>query len=135
MAKAWQSGGGSSGKPVGGKDWQKGSARKAPTQPGGPPWWQSRRVRIWAVVLSIFAVAGFFVGVIMWPTKLKVPQIVMIEAGYEDNLGVPHFVAGRNSCRAIEQWWDAAVFPGTNPKDKQELPPIKVTLDDPAKVL
>src|SRR5262245_25645514 len=117
MAKAWQGGGGggSSGKPAGGKDWQKGSARKAPTPPGGPPWWQSRRFRIWAVVLSIFAAAGVWVGVFMWPKPLDVPQLVMIEAGYEENLGVPHFVAGRNSCKALEEWLKTAVFPGTRP--------------------
>lgn len=111
--KAWQGGGKSGGEPAGGRDWQRGGSGgggTTPKRPGGPPWWQSTRVQIFAVVMAMCAVAGVWVAVVLWPRPAPLPGLILIEAGYEKNPAVPHNVAGRNTARALKEWWDGAKF-------------------------
>ncbi len=87
----------SAGKPAGWKP-------SGPTQPSGPSWISSRWVQVGGVLAGLFALAGVLIYLFFIPRPVRAPALVLIEAGYEANLAVPHNVAGRNATKALEQW-------------------------------
>jgi hypothetical protein len=75
-----------------------------PAGPSGPSWITSRWARIAAVLAGLATLAVALVIILLWPRPSRAPALILIEAGYEANLAVPHNVAGRNASRAIAEW-------------------------------
>src|SRR5262249_55623565 len=69
----------------------------APETPGGPSWLTSRGTLIGMVVAGLLVLAIALIIIVNWPRPVRAPALVIIEAGYEENLAVPHNVAGRNA--------------------------------------
>src|SRR6516225_10235257 len=58
------------------------------------PWWKSRKSRIAFVTSALLVVTAVLVAVALWPRRVKPMQILLIAAGYEENLFVPHTFPG-----------------------------------------
>jgi hypothetical protein len=79
--------------------------RPAPiTGAGGPPWWQTRQGKIVLLAGSIGVVLVTLVAVWLWPKPVKPPPLVLIKAGYEDDLAVPHNFWGAKGLDDLERW-------------------------------
>src|SRR3954471_3747610 len=72
--------------------------------PVAPSWLASRWTQASLVVLGLLGVAGALLAVLLWPRPDPAPALVLIDAGYEANLGVPHNAQGRQAVRALAAW-------------------------------
>src|SRR4029450_12482999 len=71
------------------KGWQR-SPRLIPVR---PPWGRRARIAVAVSLLTVTAVA--FTAVLLWPRPAPPLRLVLLGAGYETNLAVPHNVFGR----------------------------------------
>jgi Mg-chelatase subunit ChlD len=83
------------------KRWQANQAAgpKPPVTAWGLPKW----ARVGLVAAGLVAVAGVAAYVVTRPKPDNKPHFVLIGAGYEKNLAVPHNVAGVNGLRELEE--------------------------------
>ena len=72
--------------------------------PSGPSWLKSAGLWIGVVVVGMLAIAGVIIVVLGWVRPDPAPTLVLIEAGYEGNLAVPHNAYGRQAVRALAAW-------------------------------
>jgi hypothetical protein len=77
-------------------------------KPGGgpvpPSFWSRRKTRLAAVITALALVT---LGFAIWTTYFRPPRpivLVLLRAGYEDNLAVPHNVPGANGGDAVARW-------------------------------
>jgi hypothetical protein len=81
------------------REWQKDASGGSG---GGPRF--SRRLKIILAISALFAVIG---GVVIWWLMLRhtdPPRYVLIQAGYETNLTVPHNVYGKRVVADLKAW-------------------------------
>ncbi len=81
-------------------DWHQAEAAAA-VRPG-----RGRRLLVGAAAASTVAVAAGFVSVLLWPRPPHPVRFVLVAAGYETNLAVPHNVAGRRGLDDLRRWAD-----------------------------
>lgn len=114
------------------------------------PFWRRKPFKIGMAIASLGIVSALVVVVILWLQPEPPPRLILITAGYEDNLAVPQNVAGRRAARAMQNWAEKHNSTTSNPKDKIEvesgvdvslgaidraLPPQNVIQKGPAKVI
>jgi hypothetical protein len=80
--------------------WRQGQAPAA----GGRPWWRTRRARLAFVAAALVAVTAATVLVALWLRPARPVYLVLIGAGYEANLAVPHNVPGVRGLDALARW-------------------------------
>src|SRR5262245_59412302 len=122
--------------PSGGGDaaWKPG----APKPASGPSWLTSKWTQVGIVVTLLLGIA---VGAIVWiflPSPDPAPGLVLIEAGYENHLPVPHNVAGRNAIKALEKWADehsGQEVRGAYAKVEVKKAPLEVGAEDAIKAI
>ena len=104
--RSWKGGGESPSTAAGWrrKDWQ---GRSDAPDPGAIPWWKTRVARIGFVFSLLVGVFAVTVLVIRWWQPVPPARLVLIGAGYEDNLAVPHNVPGRRGLDALAGWAEA----------------------------
>jgi hypothetical protein len=64
----------------------------------------SRKTLVALLGGGIFVLAAVFLVVIFWPRPAPPVCLVLVGAGYEHNLAVPHNVAGRRTLHDLAQW-------------------------------
>jgi Mg-chelatase subunit ChlD len=85
---------------------QKAWRREATAPPKGKrPW--SRRSKLGLLGLLFLGVVGVIVAVILWIRPPKPVYLVLIGAGYEENLAIPHNVYGMVTLRRLGQLAEA----------------------------
>ncbi|HYT92849.1 MAG TPA: hypothetical protein VEL76_29300, partial [Gemmataceae bacterium] len=86
----------------------------APAPPGADlPRWRreeprprqqrSRRGRFWLGLLFLAVLCGLITWLILWLRPSKGTAVLILTAGYEENLAVPHNVAGRDGAKALAE--------------------------------
>jgi hypothetical protein len=86
--------------------------RKEPAVPAGTPKRPiARKAKLAGVFLAMAAVVGGIIAVILWLWPAKPIYVVLIGAGYEQNLAIPHNVYGMEGLNGIEELF----------KDKEKL--------------
>src|SRR5262245_33291810 len=85
--------------PKGGPAWKGGVDD---TKGGKQPWSKNARLAL-AACLFGGVVAAIFI-VLLWPNPLKPPRLVILSAGYETNLAIPHNVPGRTAGKELADW-------------------------------
>ncbi|HEY7425933.1 MAG TPA: VWA domain-containing protein [Gemmataceae bacterium] len=70
----------------------------------GPPWWKTRWARLVFVMSSLFMVAALLIGIAFWWWPAPPVSLVLIGAGYEDNMAVPLNIAGKKSLESLRHW-------------------------------
>src|SRR5262245_44697222 len=95
------------------KGWQQSPRPTAIRRPWG------RRARIVVAVSLLAAVAAAFTAVLLWPRPAPPVRLVLIGAGYETNLAVPHNVWGRRGLRDLERW--AQDYIGRSPRGHSRI--------------
>ena len=98
--RAWRGALPSTGGPAkGGPAW-KGSP--GPAAAARKPW--SRKTKLTLGVGLLGALAGLFVVVVLLPRPVKPFRLVLLSAGYETDLAVPHNVPGRKTVAKLAAW-------------------------------
>src|SRR6476660_5531116 len=88
--RAWKNQVSTPGAPGTGKRaWQ-----KAPEAPTGPKRPLSRRAKLGLATFAVSAVVGLMIVVVLLLRPLKPACLVLLGAGFEENLAVPHNVYG-----------------------------------------
>jgi hypothetical protein len=99
--QAWREAAGAApSRPTANQPWQQGKAAIK----DGAPWWRTRRTRIGLVAAALLAVTAATVVVALWLRPARPMHLVLIGAGYEDNLAVPNNVAGSHDLDALARW-------------------------------
>jgi len=75
-----------------------------PTERPAPRAWNARRLLIALAAVATVATAAVFAAVLLWPRPPRPVRLVLIGAGYETNLAVPHNVPGRQGLRDLGHW-------------------------------
>src|SRR5947209_7179362 len=78
----------------------KGSAATGPRQ----PW--SRQKKLFLAAAAGGGLLGFIVLVILWIRPAPKPSLILLGAGNETNLAVPHNVPGKKGLAALAKWAD-----------------------------
>src|SRR5947209_6903124 len=68
-------------------------------RPPGTPW--GRRLRLGALVLAFLTCTGLLVWASFWLFPPQPACLVLVGAGYETNLAVPHNAHGREGMREL----------------------------------
>src|SRR5262249_26253492 len=84
----------------GARPWQQGPA--APTSNGNRPW--SKRTKLALASPPLRAVGAGIVIVVLLSRPPRPLRLVLLYAGYEENLAVPHNVAGVKGPSDLRQW-------------------------------
>src|SRR5205814_1818850 len=64
----------------------------------------SKRMKILLAVTSLLAVVAVIVVVLLWLRGTDPPRLVLIGAGYETNLAVPHNAYGKRGLGDLKAW-------------------------------
>jgi hypothetical protein len=88
---------------TGNKPWQQGRDKSRL----GAPWWQKRPFRIAMVGGSIALLLGLILAVVLYFRPPKPFAVVLMGAGYQENLALPHNVPGVRGVEAIGAWADS----------------------------
>lgn len=100
------------------RSWRDDSTPKAPQQGRIRNWQDKPEKTIGGPAISrrtkiLFAAGGLLVGVvavlivIFWPEGIDPPRLVLIGAGYETNLSLPHNVHGQRALNELKGWAEA----------------------------
>src|SRR5262245_7275611 len=98
--------------------WKNQGAGQTPQTPGKPgqwknqqtptatptPFWRRKAFKSGIAVASLGVLTALVLVVIRWLRPEPPPHLIIITAGYEDNLAVPHNVAGRKGAMALRDW-------------------------------
>jgi hypothetical protein len=93
---------------AGNKPWQQGTDRARL----GTPWWKKRPFRIAMAGGSIALLLGVILAIVLWFRPAKPFAVVLMGAGYEENLAVPHNVPGLHGVDALRAWAES-IAPGS----------------------
>src|SRR5581483_6097264 len=80
------------------REWQKEPGKSK----SGPRF--SKRAKLFAAAVALLAIVGGVVGLVIIVRTPPPPELVIIEAGYETNLAVPHNVYGKRGAGAFKKW-------------------------------
>jgi hypothetical protein len=95
-------------------------------KPTGPSFWSRRKRRFLFVTSGLFAVTLAIVFLV-WLLRPAPPiRLVLIGAGYETNLAVPHNVPGANGLNALHSWAQSYT---AREKDRSEVRRATLTKD------
>jgi hypothetical protein len=105
--------------------------------PAGPSWWSRRWARLAFVSGGLALVTG---AVVLWILLIHPPRpirLVLLGAGYETNLAVPHNVPGMNGLDALADWAteyskDGRGDPPQRAKLKSDLQEVLQALEPPS---
>ncbi len=78
--------------------------RKEPVAPTSQPRPSRKRLKLFLVGAAAAAVLGFFLWLIVRPDPPGHSAFVLVGAGYEENVAVPHNVYGREGLKALVEW-------------------------------
>lgn len=78
-------------------------------KPGGDvfAWWKRKTAKISLALGAGLVVLATLIWVVLWPTPDPRPHLILIGAGYEHNLAVPHNAHGWAGLLAVKDWAEA----------------------------
>ena len=97
------------------RSWREGAASTPKSAAGKRAWKQeasagesgplfTRRGKILLAAGGLLGVLGAIIAVYLWMRPIDPPRLVLIGAGYETNLAVPHNVQGRRALTELADW-------------------------------
>jgi hypothetical protein len=82
------------------QDWK----HPAEAPAGARPWWKTKPAKLTFVSSALLGVGALAIVVLLWFRPIKPMRLLLIGAGYETNLPVPHNVPGVGGLNALETW-------------------------------